>query len=1388
MKRDYQKHPNTQTMLNSNIPGYKTSVDAKVSPRPINSANIALWLGWLLVSTIMLMTTANTNAAADWPCWGYDNTRQGASPEVQNLPEKPTMIWQRKLPPPQRAWLTQKDDGDKLEFDLSYAPIAARQKLFIASMNDDSLTAYDLENGEQIWRFHADGPIRVAPTVAKDKIYAVSDDGHLYCLNADTGQFLWRFFGAPGSHLVLGNRRLISLWPARGAPLVVDDVVYFASGIWPFLGTCIYALNADDGQVVWANTGHSTQWQPQPHGGAFAFSGLAPQGYLAQAEEKLVIAGGRSLPALFNRHTGELIYYNAQAKPDGGYRVMVDDQYYYNHGQKYNLKDGSRAGRGVLENEFTAELKEKTNSLREQLDSDIFESIVADGKLIISTVQGTLYCFGKATGQPRQHEWQPTALIEPEGNEAELAKTLLNEMNIKAGWALIPGGASIAFLESLLLQSELNVVVLEEDQETRLQQRKHFIQAGLYGERLSVIPGKLLEMRYPEYITSLILVLNPERAGISPDTADLQFTYQLLRPYYGKAWINFQPKELQAGFGQRLRHRWLSWRGKTAVPVSNAKFPDFAPPDGKLTITERGMVLARTGALPGAGQWSHQHANAAQTVLSDDHLVKPPFAPIWFGTTANTYVLPRHHYGPRPQVAGGVLAILGVETLSARCVYTGRNYWVKEFPGIGHAFTSLELEAKWQAGEHVYMINEPGATYIGSPFVTMPDSIYVRYKGVVYRFHPEEGTVLGEWKLPSMPGEEEDHDAPDWGHISVQGNCLLVTSNPYIFHEGKLGKLGDGWDGSASRRLIVMDRFTGKKLWHRDAQIGFRHNAICSAGNKLFVNDLLSASALDKALRRGLPISERPRLYSLDLLTGKELWSVESDVFGTFLCYTSQYDILLEGGTRDGRRHLADEPTDRLQARSGKDGTVLWKREESYSGPLIIHDDMIIAGRPGPGFDVRTGEDKTRLHPLTCEEVPWRYWKSYGCGSSNAGTHLLLFRSGAAGFADLEHDGGTGNIGGFKSGCTSSMIPADGILNAPDYTRTCTCSYQNQTSLGLIHRPEMELWASNQTIQKVDGSIRQLGLNLGAPGDRRASNGTLWLHVPRLAPSPEVSVLMECGNNEKGVRIINASGGTRPEDSLDGSVDSAWSITDNRKGSFSERGSLTVTLSEPVTISQWQMAWRAPKETNMTLEALQNGKWETVFQEQNQGKGKEMATYDFPARTSDSWRVVFGAHGAENKDSRGRTVALTAYIYELRLGDLHDSAYAFFSPKTFWRTHSLLASDDDGLDWVAASGVKDIRQLVLPATFDPKASYELTLIFAEPDTAQTGARTFDVVVQGQKYASALDPYAATGGLNRGKRLVCHGLRLKDRLQVDFLPQPNAREGAVLCGLELRQEN
>ncbi len=73
---------------------------------------------------------------------------------------------------------------------------------------------------------------------------------------------------------------------------------------------------------------------------------------------------------------------------------------------------------------------------------------------------------------------------------------------------------------------------------------------------------------------------------------------------------------------------------------------------------------------------------------------------------------------------------------------------------------------------------------------------------------------------------------------------------------------------------------------------------------------------------------------------------------------------------------------------------------------------------------------------------------------------------------------------------------ADGVVSAPDYTRTCHCSYALQTSLGLIHMPDdpnIEFWT------RYDGAPRNpngFGINFGAPGRRVDASGLVWHDEP----------------------------------------------------------------------------------------------------------------------------------------------------------------------------------------------------------------------------------------------------------------------------------------------------
>lgn len=172
---------------------------------------------------------------------------------------------------------------------------------------------------------------------------------------------------------------------------------------------------------------------------------------------------------------------------------------------------------------------------------------------------------------------------------------------------------------------------------------------------------------------------------------------------------------------------------------------------------------------------------------------------------------------------------------------------------------------------------------------------------------------------------------------------------------------------------------------------------------------------------------------------------------------------------------------------------------DRYHGPISVRGGTIYlapAGSTGQGraLSLLTGEPERRA----ADGGQWTYQRRYGCNTQNVSEHLITFRSGYAAYYDLADDSGTGFLAGFRSGCANNLIAADGVLNAPDYTRTCTCSYANQTSLALVPMPAdsgIEAWTIYDAAPPDPAGH---GINFGAPGRRadRTGTGRVWHDRP----------------------------------------------------------------------------------------------------------------------------------------------------------------------------------------------------------------------------------------------------------------------------------------------------
>jgi outer membrane protein assembly factor BamB len=218
-----------------------------------------------------------------------------------------------------------------MQFDRVFEPIVVGNKMFLGFNDQDKVIALDLNTGEELWHYYADGPVRLPLASANGKIYFTSDDGVLYCLDQNNGLLVWKLLLAPASNKLLGNKRLISMWPARGGLVIRDNIIYTAASIFPLMGTFIYAINSEDGTIIWKNDGTGSNYILQPHRSP-AFADVAPQGTFTLSGNILLVSGGRTVPAGFDARTGEELFFHLAASgKTGGSFICSNDRIYFNH-------------------------------------------------------------------------------------------------------------------------------------------------------------------------------------------------------------------------------------------------------------------------------------------------------------------------------------------------------------------------------------------------------------------------------------------------------------------------------------------------------------------------------------------------------------------------------------------------------------------------------------------------------------------------------------------------------------------------------------------------------------------------------------------------------------------------------------------------------------------------------------------------------------------------------------------------------------------------------------------------------------------------------------------------------------------------------------------------
>ena len=1055
----------------------------------------------VVVAALFLVGSAG---AADWPMWRNDVLRSGASSEA--LPAQLQLQWKRQMPTPMPAW----PNEPRLHFDASYEPVVMGSRMFVASMINGSVSAIDCTTGDVLWRYYTNGPIRSAPVAFDERVCFGSDDGWLYCVDAANGQLIWKVSGAPEdreSYRHLGNARLVSFWPVRGGPVIADGVVYFGAGIWPTMGVFIHAVDAETGRIIWTNdNGHAIGNVRVDHN-YLQESGLSPQGHMLVRGEMLIVPNGRSMPARIDRRTGELHYF-VQGYRNGDSRVVVSgDVALVGEAGVVSLKDGRE-----IASRWAAAGKEAPAGWSTP-KADLFEGplfpykfspgcdyrSVIDNGIAYGVEDGFLYAYAlqKSTTSLQKKEFngndikparwdvpQLWKLPSPFAGKKQTTRSLIkagNRIYAHAGKHLfaiqldsdINKTGSIAWTKELsaeptsMLAANQQLFVVTNDGSIHCfggevaEAREHTLAGpeedappdiwnelaksaldatpseGGYAIVAGLKNGRLVEelLRQSKFH---VIAIDDDRQTIDRlrralgEDERFRMRFQaivdnpstaLLPPYLANLIVSEDPEILQLDSETRLTSLYETLRpygGALCLPLdetaSAAVQKQLVPArfaGVKTQTSDKLTIIRRTGPLPGSAVWSHESGDAARSFYSRDALVRAPLAVLWYGDGRDHGFYKRKDYGHglKPQVAGGRLFALQVATNTLKSVdaYTGRLLWSRKLGGSAR-------------------------------YASMPDGVYVADERKCLVLDPKNGEVRDSFDVDVNRASDVPVSATD---IRVDDKIILIAVR--FNRENAIPK--GRWNGDL---LVALDRSSGRQLWSRPAHLRYNMAALAVAGGRVFCIDSHSPDVIGTMRRRGEKVERLPStILALDIRDGRELWSAVRNnppanlttlhfmslrTQDDWLAYSQEHDLLIAGKANQ---------TFALNAATGDE---VWYKPVRGQQPLILGPEEFI-NQTGHTYNVSTGD-------LVSGDA---LFQRGGCNYAVGGKNLLFLRSNCATYVDIESREEYA-IRNLRSGCSNSLVAADGLLNAPCFSVGCVCNYPLQTSFAMFHMPQSEAW------------------------------------------------------------------------------------------------------------------------------------------------------------------------------------------------------------------------------------------------------------------------------------------------------------------------------------------
>lgn len=1072
---------------------------------------------WLVSAVLSLPLVC---VGGDWPTYRYDAARSACSPDA--LPALTQCVWSLTLPPFQPAF----PNEPRQQFDRSYEPVCAAGTLVIGSPVDGSIRAFSTETGRQLWVHYADGPVRLAPVLHDGKVLVGADDGVFRCLSLTDGALLWSVAGYPAPRpdlRILGNNRLISMWPVRGGPVVVGDVVYFACGVWPTMGVYVHALRVADGTPVWSNERLSLLEHVRIDHNKLFDAGLSPQGYLLATAERLLLPNGRSQPVALNRADGSLFHF-VQGYRNGDCRVALGGDYAF------------VGGRGVISlidfREVGTKWVKAGDKAPDHFDParlDQFEgpihpykhfagcnaSSVFDGSTAYSLAQGVFYAHDLAGAAVSEWETKqgsralkPYRWDAPMRLRAPLGVRAPSRLFIKAGNRLYGHGGKWGVAIELTGDSAPANVVWEHTfaalptsmiaADDRL-----FVtlQDGTVhcfaGSDSAVVSKPAAPARAPDPVSSpeLAAVLDVTAArdgfwvvlgGMSTGEIDAVLAggkirlvvvdadaerVHRLRTTYGQGEHYGTRLEVFAGaagtFELPPHLASVLWLRAGDVEISDVAqlarvWRWLRPYGGVLCVTGSARQLAGIQTLLGAA--TLQGAGAVDASAGRITVRRPDGPEGSADWTHETADAARSHYS-RDTAVRAPLAPLWYGDGPDHGFFKNKDYGrgVKPQVAQGRVFALQQFSRTLFAYD----------AYTGRLLWTQRGA--GAEAGFITRFVSRPDGIYAAGKgvcIVYDPASGRELRRLAYAQALPAGpGCRaagIVVSDASVLIAGAnvdTAAIEEGlWDADV---LVCLDRGTGAIKWKRQAAERFNIKALAVASGRVFCTDSMSPLASAYWQRRGKGVTECvSTVLALDEADGSVQWQYE---FRTPYRQHGASGWLSVRGTDDwlacveatGRVIAGRHQTAALL--DAADGRVIWDKPLGLTQPLVIMGEELV------------DQSGRLIHIERAEVSRTGLFARGGCNYAVANQHLLVLRDQTVCYVDIA-SGQRHRLRNMRSGCSNSTIPACGLLNIPNFSVGCVCNYPVQTSSAWIHMPGIETWGGTEPV-----TVKPVRMDTGIP-------------------------------------------------------------------------------------------------------------------------------------------------------------------------------------------------------------------------------------------------------------------------------------------------------------------